>query len=164
MYYYNSITKKYHISMRKAEDAADSFSYHVEETRKYLELMGLTELKDSFNLNVFDKWVEVCSQNPDKIEGVYITFEENLLNETKETLDKLVEFYIASYFKKDLSSFSITLTEDYYDRDTENGKKLHHVNYFIHSLLSDLNVYLHLGVYPRHLKDFLDEDYNPIQL
>ena len=30
MYYYNSITKKYHISMRKAEDAADSFSYNIE--------------------------------------------------------------------------------------------------------------------------------------
>lgn len=164
MYYYNSITKKYHISMRKAGDAADSFSYHVEETRKYLDLIGFNDLKDTLNLNIFDKWVEVCSQNPDKIEGVYITFEENLLNETKETLNTLVEFYIASYLKKDLSSFCITLTEDYYDRDTENGKKLYHVNYFIHSLLSDLNTYLYLGVYPRYLKNFLDEDYNPIQL
>jgi hypothetical protein len=150
--------------MRKAEDAADSFSYHVKELRKYLELMGLTELKDSFNLNVFDKWVEVCSQNPDKIDGIYITFEEDLLEETKETLDKLVEFYIASYFKKDLSSFNIKLTKDYYEEENENSRKLHNVNYFTHSLLSDLNIYLHLGVYPRYLKDFLDEDYNPIKL
>jgi hypothetical protein len=164
MYYYNSITKKYHISMRKAEEAADSFSYNVKESRKYIDLIGFSELKDILNLKIFDKWVEVCSQNPDKIDGVYITFDEDLLNETKETLDKLVEFYIASYFKKDLSSFNIKLTKDYYEDGNENGKKLHHVNYFIHSLLSDLNVYLYLGVYPRYLKDFLDEDYNPIKL
>jgi len=163
MYYYNSITKKYHISMRKAEDAADSFSYNIEEIRKSLDLIGLNELNNFLNLNIFDQWVEVCSQNPNRIEDVYITFDEDLLNKTKETLDKLVEFYIASYFKKDLSLFNITLTNDYYDQNTENGRKLNKVNYCLHSLLSDLNTYLYLGVYPSYLKNFLDENYNPIK-
>jgi len=163
MYYYNSITKKYHISMRKAEDAADSFSYNVEEIRKSLDLIGLNELNNFLNLNIFDQWVEVCSRNPNRIEDVYITFDEDLLNKTKETLDKLVEFYIASYFKKDLSLFNITLTNDYYDQNTENGRKLNKVNYCLHSLLSDLNTYLYLGVYPSYLKNFLDENYNPIK-
>jgi len=164
MYYYNSITKKYHISMRKAEDAADSFSYNIEEIRKSLDSIGLNELNNSLNLNIFDQWVEICSQNSNRIEGVYITFDEDLLNKTKETLDKLVEFYIASYFKKDLSLFNITLTNDYYDQNTENGRKLNKVNYCLHSLLSDLNTYLYLGVYPSYLKNFLDENYNPIKL
>ena len=164
MYYYNSITKKYHISMRKAGNSADSFSYNVRKIRQYIDLVGLSELKDTLNLKIFDKWVDIFSQNPDDIDGIYITFDEKLLNETKETLDTLVEFYIASYLKKDLSSFNITLTKDYYDRDTENGGKLHQLSFFLHSLLSDLNTYLYLGVYPNYLKNFLDEDYNPIKL
>ena len=59
MYYYNSITKKYHISMRKAEDAADSFSYNIEEIRKSLDSIGLNELNNYLNLNIFDQWVEI---------------------------------------------------------------------------------------------------------